>query len=137
MPLSSAEALLDAITADLLALRDEDGTKVVRRVFRGSDIFKGARAGEAPDLVIGFEWGYRVSWQSCVGGSSEPVITPNMQLWSGDHCSVDPELVPGVFFSSLPFIKDVIPHVEDVAPTVLSLFDLKSPDTDGKNVIAR
>lgn len=132
-----ADATLAAISKALLELRDADGSKVVRNVYLGKDIYRGARSREAPDLVVGFEWGYRVSWQNCLGGLDPDVITPNTQGWSGDHCSVDPELVPAVFFSSLPLAPGARPAVEDVAPTVLGLYGVAAPDTDGRSVLAR
>jgi hypothetical protein len=37
-----------------------------------------------------------------VGRVTAGVFEDNTRSWSGDHC-VDPRLVPGVLFSSLPF----------------------------------
>ena len=132
-----AEKQLAEIEAALLALRDKDGAKVVHRVYRGKDLFHGPRAGDAPDLVIGFEWGYRVSWQNCLGSLDTDVITDNTFRWSGDHCSVDPELVQGVFFSSLPIETTSTPNVIDVAPTVLSLYGVTPPDADGRSLLVK
>jgi predicted AlkP superfamily phosphohydrolase/phosphomutase len=118
-------------------------------VYLGSDIFKGDRADEAPDLVVGFERGYRVSWQASLGNvervdgldpTADPaagILSDNPFRWSGDHCSVDPELVKGIWFSAMPIDRDREPRVEDVAPTVLGLFGLKSPATDGRDVRTR
>jgi predicted AlkP superfamily phosphohydrolase/phosphomutase len=137
VPVTEEDAVLDAITKDLLELKDADGTKPVRRVFRGKDIYKGARKGEAPDLIVGFEWGYRVSWQSCTGALDPDVIIPNTQPWSGDHCSVDPELVPAILFTSVPLAPGAAPAVEDIAPAVLSLFGVAPNDPDGKSPLAK
>ncbi len=53
-----------------------------------------------PDLVIGFNEGFRASWQTAVGGITDgAVIEDNTRKWSGDHCC-DAELTPGVFFAS-------------------------------------
>jgi len=114
-----------------------NGEKVVRQVYRGKALYHGARAGDAPDLVVGFEWGYRVSWQSALGSVDDDVITDNKFRWSGDHCSVDPELVPGILFSSVPLDPAAKPGVADVAPSVLSLYGIASPDTDGKSFLAK
>jgi predicted AlkP superfamily phosphohydrolase/phosphomutase len=134
---ADAEKVLAEIEGHLYALRDTDGSKVVRRVYRGKDLYKGARAGEAPDLVIGFEWGYRVSWQNCLGAVDDDVITDNQFRWSGDHCSVDPDLVPGVLFSSVPLDPAAKPGVIDVAASVLSLYGVAAPSEDGKSFLAR
>ena len=40
-------------------------------------------------------------------------------MWSGDHCSLDPAVVPGIFFSSRPFPKEKKPAIADVPATIL------------------
>ena len=79
----------------------------------------------APDLIVGYNEGYRVSWESAVGQATARVIEDNSKAWSGDH-SVDPALVPGVLFSSRP-IQRPDPGIEDMAPTALSLFGIQPP----------
>jgi predicted AlkP superfamily phosphohydrolase/phosphomutase len=134
---ADTERVLAAIEKDLRALTDTDGTKVVHEVYRGRDLYHGARAGEAPDLVVGFEWGWRVSWQSCLGAMESAVITDNSLRWSGDHCSVDPSLVPGVLFSTVPLDAAAKPKVPDVTPSVLSLFGLDRQGLDGRSFFRR
>ena len=135
-PAEAAKVLAD-IEAALYALRDKDGTKVVRHVYRGKDIYRGARANEAPDLVVGFEKGYRVSWQCSLGAVDDDVITDNPFRWSGDHCSVDPELVAGILFASVPFDGAAKPQVADVGPSILGLFGLKRDGVDGRPLFGR
>ncbi len=130
------DALLVRIRDKLLALKDEDGTKVVRDVYFGKDLYEGDRADEAPDLVVGFEWGYRVSWQTCLGNTDPDVIIDNTQSWSGDHCSVDPSLVPGVLFANFPLAPDTQPTVLDVAPTILDLFGVTREAHEGESLLA-
>ena len=99
-------------------LRDGDQS-VVSSVSAGEDIYSLDKVpGGRADLYVGLHRGYRVSWQSCLGGVDEPVVFENDSPWSADHCSVDPGLVPGVFFTTLP-VKRVAPRVVDIAPTVL------------------
>ena len=50
--------------------------------------------------------GYRVSWQSSLGVPTESVFEDNRDVWSGDHCSLDPDLVRGVFFASRPVPRE-------------------------------
>jgi predicted AlkP superfamily phosphohydrolase/phosphomutase len=135
---ADAEGVLAQIERELLALTDpKTGKKVVRSVTRGKSLFHGARAAEAPDLVVGFEWGYRVSWQNCMGRLDEDVITDNKFRWSGDHCSVDPSLVPGVLFSTVPLDAKTPPNVVDFAPSLLSLYGAKPADAEGRSFLAR
>lgn len=132
-----AAGVLDAIESKLLALRDKDGSKVVAKVYRGKDLYHGARAGDAPDLVVGFEYGYRVSWQTALGSVDDDVLTDNTFRWSGDHCSVDPSLVPGILFSSMPLSGAAAPNVTDVNPSILSLYGLAGPAPDGRSFLAK
>ena len=134
---AQAAKLLDDIEAALYALRDKDGTKVVRHVYRGKDVYRGARAEEAPDLIVGFERGYRVSWQCSLGAVDDDVIIDNKLRWSGDHCSVDPELVPGIIFSSMPFDAAAKPQIVDVAPSLLALFGVNRKDLEGRTLFSR
>ncbi len=132
-----ADKVLDTIEAQLYALRDKDGSKVVAKVYRGKDLYHGARAAEAPDIVVGFESGYRVSWQTALGSIDDDVITDNKFRWSGDHCSVDPSHCGGILFSSLPLSETATPGVVDVNPSVLSLYGLSGPDPDGRSFLAK
>ena len=122
-PGAEARTLMEEIRKGLLGLRHE-GRPVVRSVRAAREIYSGARLEEASDLVVGFERGYRVSWDSCLGGLDEPLIAPNRSRWSGDHCSVDPEVVPGVIFTTFPLKGDQL-SVLDVVPTILDLLGLE------------
>ena len=132
-------AAYDSLRNDLVrkfgALRDpETETPIVRHVYKREEIFHGPYFNEAPDLVVGFERGYRVSWQTSLGGIPPEVIEPNERRWSADHCSVDPDLVPGVLFSSRP-IEAQSPHIVDIAPSVLRRLGITPPgDMDGRDL---
>lgn len=129
------DSVRSEIVRRLKTLRDPDtGAPVVHRVYRSEEIFHGPFFGDAPDMVVGFERGYRVSWQTSLGGIPPEVIEPNLRRWSADHCSVDPSEVPGVFFSSRP-VDAADPRITDVAPTVLSGLGLKPPASmDGRDL---
>lgn len=104
---------------------------VISKVYRREDIFNGPYIEKAPDLIVGFKPGYRMSWQTAIGGIPEKVIEDNEKKWEGDHI-IDPEFVPGVFFSNFD-IKKQNPSVMDIAPTILKCFEiheLKNLDGD-------
>jgi hypothetical protein len=42
-------------------------------------------------------------------------------VWSGDHCSLDPDLVRGIFFASRPFSADRIPGITDATAALRGL----------------
>jgi predicted AlkP superfamily phosphohydrolase/phosphomutase len=85
----------------------------------------GPYLGNGPDLIVGYNRGYRASWEGAVGRVSATVLSDNTKSWSGDHC-IDPRLVPGVLFSSRPFRADA-PSITDLAPTILDLFGVPVP----------
>jgi hypothetical protein len=93
--------------------------------------YRGPYKEQAPDLIVGYDRGYRVSWEAAIGRTSCEVFHDNKKAWSGDHC-VDPSVVPGILFSNRP-ISTENPRLLDLAPTILDLFGITPPDyMDGK-----
>lgn len=104
---------------------------VIRTVLDADTTYSGPYKDQAPDLTVGWEDGYRASWECVTGKLKEPIIEDNTKAWSGDHC-VDSAIVPGVFFCNRK-IGQAIPSMVDIAPTILSLFDVMVPRyVDGK-----
>ena len=66
--------------------------------------------------MIGYNAGYRASWQTSLGGVPATLIEDNRQLWSGDHC-VASELVPGVLLTSFP-LDAPVPGIAGVGDLV-------------------
>jgi len=55
--------------------------------------------------------------------------------WSGDHCSLDPDLVKGIFLCNRP-IKTAEPNIRDMFPTLLELFSVPVPaSVDGRSLL--
>jgi predicted AlkP superfamily phosphohydrolase/phosphomutase len=131
-PGEEAKKLSAAIAAELQTLTDaKTGQPVVRRAYRAEEVYKGPEAAQAPDLLIGFERGYRASWQTALGGVPRELIEDNTKKWSGDHI-VDPELVPGILLVNRALSLDK-PHLADIAPTILKLVGAAVPDAvDGR-----
>lgn len=77
----------------------ESEQRVIRQLFDGDVIYAGNANGDAPDLVVGYEPGFRASWQTTLGAAPVDYIEANAKKWSGDHC-ITPEAVPGVLFTS-------------------------------------
>ena len=74
---------------------------VIAYARKRSEIWSGPYANDehdCPDIQVGFHTGYRVSWQTCMGGLSEHILEDNLEKWSGDHCSLATEEVPGMFY---------------------------------------
>ncbi|MFH1676280.1 MAG: alkaline phosphatase family protein, partial [bacterium] len=126
-------ALIDELIEKLKGLRDpETGEVVLSAVYRADKIYKGDNMEYAPDIVIGCAPGYRVSWQTTLGVAAEDLIEINHKKWSGDHCSLDRESIPGVLFSTEP-ITVTDPELIDLTPSILSLFGIPKPERcDGR-----
>ena len=85
----------------------------------------------ATETVIGIEM-YSGSLKSLFGGIQKNMIEPNKNVWSGDHCSVDPEIVKGIFFYNRKLTTSREPYIADIYPTVLGLLEVKAPyELDG------
>lgn len=94
------DALQQQLIAQLRELRDPaDQHAMVRDVYAATSIYSDSQRADAPDLVIGYEPGYRASWQTSLGATPAMLVEDNLQNWSGDHC-IDPSAVPGVLFTS-------------------------------------
>ena len=127
-PGAEAAALKAEIIAKLNGLRD-DGAGRGRRSARRSTRRRstpGPYLENAPDLLIGYNAGYRVSWDCATGVVAGPVFEDNTKAWSGDHC-IDPRLVPGVFFCNRHDRRRTDPALIDIAPTALRLFGIEPP----------
>jgi predicted AlkP superfamily phosphohydrolase/phosphomutase len=125
-PGEEAEALKKELIGKLNGLPDTECDEVaIQRVYATSRIYRGPYLEEAPDLIVGYNDGYRTSWDAAQGKITGHVIEDNSKAWSGDH-SLDPLLVPGVLFCNRK-VDAEDPGLEDMAPTTLDLFGIPRP----------
>jgi len=132
-PGAEATALADELSKKLLTLTDpEDGTPIIRAVYKRDDIYSGPFINNASELQVGMNDGYRVSWQTTLGGSPAGIVYKNDRKWSADHGGYDYAITSGILVTSQP-ITTKEPRIIDIAPTVLRYFGLAVPtDIDGK-----
>jgi predicted AlkP superfamily phosphohydrolase/phosphomutase len=135
-PGAEARALKSEIIARLGGIVDAARGQVgIREVFDTEKLYVGPYSSNAPDLLIGYNAGYRVSWACARGIVAGPVFQDNTKAWSGDHC-IDPRLVPGVLFCNRRIDHDD-PALTDIAPTALELFGIDPPGyMDGKSLFS-
>jgi predicted AlkP superfamily phosphohydrolase/phosphomutase len=131
---ADAPALMQEIAGKLTGLVDEErGKTAITRAYSKNECYSGPYMRVAPDIVVGYNVGYRSAWDVAVGKVGGPVFEDNIKAWSGDHC-IDPPLVPGVLFANRKFEADN-PGIEDMGPTALSLFGFATPGfMDGKDI---
>ena len=140
VPAEDARAVLDSIAKEFLADTDkETGEKFGHGAYVMADLHKGAHLDREADMLLCFNPGYRVSWLTTLGGMSAeddgsggltplPTVVSNNKNWSGDHVTVDPSLVKGIFFSN----RKLASHqggvnLLQIAPTVLKLIGVAVP----------
>jgi len=125
----------EALVGRLLTMTDpKTGAKMVDAVYKRDDVYKGRFVKNASELQVGLADGYRVSWQSTLGGSPPGLVYPNMKKWSGDHGSYDYKRTSGTLISSRPIGSEPA-DIMDIAPTVLRYFGVPIPqDIDGKPI---
>ena len=102
-----------------------DNSKAVRNVYDNDTIFKGLYKDNGPDLIIGFEDGYRVSWESVTGKLKPDIFEDNTKAWSGDH-AVDTAIASGIFLCNRKILTQK-PAIIDIAPSVLKLLGVTAP----------
>jgi predicted AlkP superfamily phosphohydrolase/phosphomutase len=125
-PGREAAALKHEIAQKLTGLCDiETGRTAINYVSPSDGVYKGPYLDAAPDLLVGYNDGYRASWDATLGRVTQTIFEDNLKAWSGDHC-VDPHLVPGVLFCNRK-VKKGDPGLEDIAPTALELFGIRVP----------
>ncbi len=120
------EALVREIAQELENLKDpKTGNRVVLHAYVAKDVYTGPYVDEAPDIIVGYNRGYRVSWASPLGRIPKEVLEDNTEKWSGDHCMA-PDVIPGILFSNRK-IKTESPALYDLTPTVLQIFGIQKP----------
>jgi predicted AlkP superfamily phosphohydrolase/phosphomutase len=111
---------LAAVKAELamrLRAMSDGGNSVIKEVYDPGELCE-LGAGMTPDLIIGYNTGYRASWQTALGEvPAGDVAEDNLGKWSGDHCC-DPAIVPGIFLSNERNLVTK-PHVKDICPAIL------------------
>jgi len=134
-PGAEARQLADELTGKLLTMKDpDDGAPIIRSVYKRDDIYSGEFLNNASELQVGMHEGYRVSWQTTLGGSPEGLVYPNMKKWSADHGGYDYATTAGVLIANRRLTTST-PTIMDLAPTVLKYFGVPVPaEVDGKAV---
>jgi predicted AlkP superfamily phosphohydrolase/phosphomutase len=120
------EALAREIAAKLGTWRDpvNDAAVVTQAVVR-EDAYAGKHVEAAPDVIVGYAWGYRSSWDTSTGKVAGVLLEDNTEAWSGDHC-MDARAVPGVLLANRP-LAAAPGELTDLPVTILRYFGIDRP----------
>jgi predicted AlkP superfamily phosphohydrolase/phosphomutase len=129
----------DQVVAEIKAglegyVDEQTGENPVAYVFTRKEAYGDSDPLLMPDMVPSNNDGYRVGWQDSLGGFGQDVVEDNDRVWSGDHCSVYPPLVEGIFYSTLKVDRQ--PYMADFMPTVLGIYGVELPaKLDGESLL--
>jgi predicted AlkP superfamily phosphohydrolase/phosphomutase len=134
-PGEETKALKEELARKLSGLKDDEtGDLAINTIYDREKIPPGPYIVNCPDFIVGYNEGYRASWDSVTGVVNSTIFEDNTKAWSGDHC-IDPTLVPGIIFSNFK-LNTKEPSITDIAPTALELFGIKvPPHMDGQVLI--
>jgi predicted AlkP superfamily phosphohydrolase/phosphomutase len=90
-PGDETAALCEEIAGKLAKLVDSaGGDSAIKRVYQADKVYRGPYKGQAPDLIVGYARGYRVSWEAAVGRTSRAVFHDNKKAWAAITASIRP-----------------------------------------------
>ncbi len=126
-PGAESDNLVRQITRQLEQVVDpKTGEQVILLAFIAKDVYKGRHLELAPDIILGFNYGYRISWSSPLGKFPRQVFEDNTEKWSGDHMSA-PEVIPGILVTNRK-VRAESPALYDLTATILDVFGIVKPD---------
>jgi len=126
--------LVREIARKLEAVTDpKTGERAILHAYVGKDVYHGPFAAKAPEIVLGFNRGYRIGAASALGSFPKPVFEDNTKKWSGDHMT-SPDVIPGVVLANRA-IRAEAPALYDLTAAVLDIFGLeKNRDMIGTTI---
>ena len=120
------QSLKKELINKLTGLKDPiTGETAIHRLYDINETCQGPYINNGPDLLFGFNPGYRISWNSVTGDTRGPIFSDNIKKWSGDHC-LDSNKVKGIFFATMKITHDD-PDLKDISATCMDLFGINPP----------
>lgn len=121
VPVDQVESLATEIKGKLTNWKGPDGQPVFSNVSLRHEAFNGPLLRLGPDLNLGCSAGYRASSETGLGKWEETSLEENNDHWGADHC-IDPNVVPGVLFSSQGLKDFPNPSFRDIPPMVVGKY---------------
>ena len=126
--LSGKEA--DRVRAEIIAKLEGvtdplNGRPVIMKAYDSREIYSGPYTALAPDILVGYHGGYRISDEAVLGQFPRGIFGDRTNKWAADHC-MDPRVVPGTLMSNWRCTAKA-PGLWDIAPSILKAFGLPIP----------
>jgi len=123
---ADSDNLIREIVRKLEEFKDpKTNDQVVLKAYVAKDIYAGPHLEAAPDIVLGFNRGYRISFSSPLGLVPKDVLEDNLSKWSGDHMGAA-EIMPGILLANQP-VKADSPALYDLTATIMEVFGIDKP----------
>jgi predicted AlkP superfamily phosphohydrolase/phosphomutase len=135
-PGAEADALLAELKAKLEGIRDpKGGAQVVLSADLASDIYRGERVSEAPDILVGYNAGYGNSDASSTGRIPHAVLDDNDGgTFNGNHL-MSPQVVAGTLLTN-GRVRAGDHALEDLTVEILKQYGIAAPSgMDGEPVL--
>lgn len=128
------EKLAREIAGGLAAWKDpRTGQAVVSAAQLREEIYAGPHLEQAPDLIVGYNRGYRASWATTSAQVPEALLEDNLEAWSGDHC-MDARAVPGILVANRTLTTRSA-GLRDLTVTILRAFGVDAaPQMTGRPI---
>ncbi|MBN2000699.1 alkaline phosphatase family protein [candidate division KSB1 bacterium] len=132
--LRDKKSIKKEIQEKLVNVKDpKTGKRMLTNVYDSQEIYSGPYMSLAPDLVVGYQRGYRISDEAVLGKFPIGMVGDRTDKWAADHC-MDPAIVPGVLIANRPVVSEN-PALMDLAPSIIKAFGLPVPmEMEGKSV---
>jgi predicted AlkP superfamily phosphohydrolase/phosphomutase len=131
---ADSDSLIRELAAKLEQMIDpKTGQRAILRAYISKDVYHGPQVEHAPDIVCGFNEGYRISWDSPLGKFPKNVFVDNTEKWSGDHMGA-PDIIPGILAANRK-VRPEFPALTDLTATILDIFGLpKTKEMIGETI---
>lgn len=121
-----AQNIKQEIISKLEKVKDpKTGKNIVMKAYDAKEIYSGPYADLAPDILVGYHGGYRISDEATLGKFPKEVFKDRTDKWAADHC-MDPRVVPGTLLTNWRCTAPS-PGLWDLAPSILKAFGLPVP----------
>jgi predicted AlkP superfamily phosphohydrolase/phosphomutase len=119
-------ALAEELAKELERVTDpKTRARPIRKAYKATASYRGPYGNDGPDIVVGYNRGYRASWQTALGKIPKEWLENNTKKWSGDHCMA-PDILPGILLINRKVQRPAV-FLHDLTATILAAFSIPTP----------